>query len=119
MKQNRNIHLIIKVLLVGGLFATLTYLFHPAGGQFSVMINGEPVADPIVRFAAIPTLLAVLFFTGILTVLAFFGVGLFIFLAALMFMMLGFFVVAPYSWPVLLIIILMIALMSFGDKKNV
>ena len=74
------------------------------------MINGEPVADPIVRLAAIPTLLAVLFFTGILTVLAFFGVGLFIFLAALMFMMLGVFIVAPYSWPVLLIIILMMTL---------
>ena len=83
------------------------------------MINGEPVADPIVHFAAIPTLLAVLFFTGILMVLAFLGAGLFIFLAALMFMMLGIFIVAPYSWPVLVIIILMIALMSFGDKKNV
>jgi len=119
MKRNRNINLIIKVLLIGSLLATLTYLFHPAGGQFSIMINGEPVADPIVHFAAIPTLLAVLFFTGILMVLAFLGAGLFIFLAALMFMMLGIFIVAPYSWPVLVIIILMIALMSFGDKKNV
>ena len=119
MKRNRNIHLIIKVLLVGGLIATLTYLFHPAVGPFSIIINGEPVSDPIVHLTAIPVLLAVLFFTGILTVLAFLGVGLFMFLAALMFMMLGVFIVAPYSWPVLVIIILMIALMSFGDNKNV
>ena len=119
MKRNRNIHLIVKILLVGGFFATLIYLFHPAGGQFSVMINGEPVADPIVHLAAIPTLLAVLFFTVTLMVIAFFGAGLFIFLAALMFMMLGVFIVAPYSWPVLVIIVVMIALMSFDNNKNV
>lgn len=117
MKRDRNIHLIIKVLLVGGLFATLIYLFHPAGGQFSVMINGEPVADPIVRLAAIPTLLAVLFFTGILTVLAFFGVGLFVFLAVLMFVLPGIFILAPYTWPVLVIVFITIVVMSLGNNK--
>ncbi len=119
MRQNKNINLIIKVLLIGGFFATPTYLFHPAGGQFSIVINGEPVTSPIVHFAAIPTFLVVLFFTAILTVLAFLGVGLFLFLAVLLFMISGIFIVAPYSWPVLVIILVMIVLMSVSDNKNV
>lgn len=82
------------------------------------MINGEPVADPLVRFAAIPTILAVLLFTGILMVLVFLGVGLLMFLGALLFMMFGGFIVAPYSWPMLVIIVLMIALMSLGENKK-
>ena len=118
LKPNRNNHLIIKILLVGGFIASLIYFFHPEAGQFSVIINGEPVADPLVHFAAIPTLLAVLFFTGILMVLAFFGVGLLIFLGTLLFMIFGIFIVAPYFWPMLVIIFLMIALMSHGNNKT-
>lgn len=118
MQRNRNNHLIIRILLIGGLLASLIYLFHPEAGQFSVMINGEPVADPLVRFAAIPTILAVLFFIGILMVLAFIGVGLLMFLGALLFLLFGVFIVAPYSWPMLVIIFLMIALMSLGENKK-
>ncbi len=118
MQYNRNTHLIIKILLFGGFITTLIYLFHPEAGQFSLEINGEPVADPLIRFAAIPTLLTVLFFTGILMVLAFFGIGLLIFISVFLFMMLAVFIVAPYFWPVLVIIFFMIALMSFSNKKS-
>ncbi len=118
MKLDRNTHLVIKILLIGGLIASLIYLFHPSAGQFSVMINGEPVADPLTRFAVIPTIFAVLFFTGIFMVLVFLGAGLLIFLGTLIFMMFGIFLMAPYSWPVLMIIFLMIILMSFDNKNT-
>lgn len=118
MQDNRKTHLIIKILLVGGLITSLIYLFHPETKQFSVIINGEPVANPLIRFAAIPTILTVLFFTGILMVLAFFGIGLLIFLGAFLFMMLGVFIIAPYSWPILLIVFLVIALMSLTENKS-
>jgi len=118
VNHKRTNHLVTKILLVGGLIAGLIYLFHPEAGQFSVVINGEPLSDPLVRFAVIPTMLAVLFFTGILIVLTFFGVGLFVFLGALLFMMLGVFLVAPYAWPVLVIIFLTIALISFDNTKS-
>ena len=118
MKRNNSNNRVIKTLLIGVLIASIIYLFHPAEGIFSVMINGEPIADPIVHLAAFPILFTVLFFTGILLVLAFFGAGLLIFLSALMFMILGVFFIAPYSWPVLVIVLLIIVLMSFDDDKN-
>ena len=116
MPHHRNKYRLIRILLLGSLIALLVYLFHPAVGSFSLVINGEPVAEPLARFAAIPTLFAVMFFTGILMLLAFFGVGLLIFAEAFLFVMLGIFVIAPYFWPILLIIFLVIALLSFGDS---
>ena len=118
MQRNRNTHLIIKILLIGGLLTSLIYLFHPETEQFSVIMNGEPVANPLIRFAAIPTILTVLFFTGILMVLAFFGIGLLIFLGVFLFMMLGVFIIAPFSWPILLIVFLVIVLMSLTENKS-
>jgi len=117
MQQNRNAHLIIRIFLVGIFITSLIYFFHPETEQFSLIINGEPVADPLVRFAAFPTLLATLLFTGILMVLVYFGVGLLIFLGALLFMIFGVFIVAPFFWPILVIIFLIIVLMSLGNKK--
>ncbi|MGZ8223949.1 MAG: hypothetical protein ACXW0H_02555 [Methylobacter sp.] len=118
MKDQRNNRLITKVLIIGVLIAVLSYLFHPGAGQLSMMINGEPVADPLVHFAAIPTLLAVIFITGILTLLLFFGVGILMFLAALIFAMLGIGLVAPYFWPILLIIFLITALMVLINSNK-
>lgn len=118
MPQHRNKYPVIRILLLGSFIACLTYLFHPAAGSFSLVINGQPVAEPLARFAVIPTLLAVLFFTGILMLLAFFGAGLLIFAGAFLLVMLGIFVVAPYFWPMLLIIFLIIALLSVGDNDS-
>ncbi|MDD5577684.1 MAG: hypothetical protein PHY16_00220 [Methylobacter sp.] len=118
MKGQRNNKLIKKVLIIGGIIAILSYLFHPGVGQLSVMINGEPVADPLVHFTAIPTLVAVIVITGILTLLLFFGVGLLIFFAALIFALLGIGFVAPYFWPVLLIIFLITALMGLDNSNK-
>jgi len=118
MQQTPNTHLIIKILLVGGFATSLIYLFHPEAGQISLVINGEPVADPLIRFAVIPTILTALFFTSILMVLAFFGIGLLMFIGAFLFIMLVVFIVAPYFWPILVIIFLMIAIMSFSENKT-
>lgn len=60
MQPKHNKKLIIKVLVVGAIIAILSYLFHPGVGQLSVMLNGEPVAEPLVRFAAIPTFLLIM-----------------------------------------------------------
>jgi|GEM_PF-212700 len=120
MKSNRNSHLllIIKILLIGSLIAGLIYLFHPAVGQFNLIINGQPIAEPLARLAVIPTLLIVIFFTVLLMIIVFFGLGFMLFTGALLFAILGLFVVAPYAWPVLLLVFLLIALMSISKNKG-
>ena len=119
MEHQRNKKLIIKVLIVGLVIAILSYLFHPDVGQFSIMINGEPVADPLVRFAAIPAFLVIMLITGVLMLLLFLGVGVFIFMAATFIALLGIAVVVPFFWPILLIIFLIIALMmSFSHNQK-
>ena len=112
MEPQRNNKLMTKVLIVGLVIAILSYLFHPDVGRFSIMMNGEPVADPLVRFAAIPTFLVIMLITGVLMVLLFLGVGVFIFMAATFIALLGIAVAVPFFWPILLIIFLIIALMS-------
>ncbi|MGZ4953894.1 MAG: hypothetical protein ACXV8Q_02185 [Methylobacter sp.] len=119
MQQKYNKNLIVKVLIVGALIAILSYLFHPGVGQFSVMLNGEPVSGQLVRFAAVPTFLLIMIITGVLMVLLFLGVGIFMFFFAMFFALIGIFIMAPYFWPVLAIILLMIALMAVGNgNKN-
>ena len=112
MEHQGNSKLMTKVLIVGLVIAILSYLFHPDVGQFSIMMNGEPVADPLVRFAAIPTFLVIMLITGVLMVLLFLGVGVFIFMAATFIALLGIAVVVPFFWPILLIIFVIIVLMS-------
>ena len=112
MEPQRNNKLMTKVLIVGLVIAILSYLFHPDVGQFSIMMNGEPVADPLVRFAAIPTFLVIMLITGVLMVLLFLGVGVFVFMAAMFIAFAGLAVAVPFFWPILLIIFLIIALMS-------
>ena len=113
MEQQGNHNLLIKVLIVGLVIAIFSYLFHPDVGQFGLMINGEPVADPLVRFAAVPTFLVVMLITGVLMVLLFLGVGALLFMAATFIALLGIAIAVPFFWPILLIIFLIIALMSF------
>ena len=119
MNNSHNHHLVSKVLIAGVFIAVLVYLFHPGVGQLSLIINGEPVAEPLARFAAIPTMLLALAISVFLGLLLFFGVGLFIFFGALFFAFFGIILIAPYFWPMLLIIFLVIALMSIdsGNKR--
>jgi hypothetical protein len=112
MEKQRNHKLITKVLIAGLVIALLSYLFHPDVGHFSITMNGQPVADPLVRFAAIPSLIVIMLFTGALMVMLFLGVGMFIFTAALFIGLIGLAFAEPFFWPVLLIIFLVIALMS-------
>ncbi len=118
MQQKHNKSLIVKVLIVGAIIAILSYLFHPGVGQLSIMINGEPVAEPLVHFAAVPTFLLVMIITGLLTILLFVGVGVFIFLFAMLGALIGVFIMASYFWPVLVIVLLMIALMTVGNGNK-
>ena len=118
MNYSHNHHLVSKVLIVGIFIAALIYLFHPGVGQLSLIINGEPVAEPLARFAAVPTMLLALAISVFLGLLLFFGVGLFIFFGALFFAVFGMVLVAPYFWPMLLIIFLVIAMMSIDSGNN-
>jgi hypothetical protein len=119
MKRKKNTHLIIKLLAIGLLIAGLSYYLHPELGQFSLTINGHPVAEPLARLTAIPTLLLTLLFTGLLVLLLFLGVGMMLFLGTLLFVALGIFIIAPYLWPVLAVIFLVVILMSLGGDKQV
>ena len=112
MKPQPNHNLITKVLVVGLVIGILSYLFHPDVGQFSIMMNGEPVASPLVRFAALPTFLVIMLITGILMTLLFLGMGVFLFMVAAFVALLGIAIIVPFFWPILLIIFLIIALMS-------
>ena len=118
MEHQRNHKLMIKVLIVGLVIAVFSYLFHPDVGQFSLMMNGEPIADPLVRFTAIPAFLVIMLITGALMVLLFLGVGVFIFMAAVFIAALAIAVVVPFFWPILLIIFLIIVLMSFSHNPK-
>ncbi|TRW89958.1 hypothetical protein [Candidatus Methylobacter oryzae] len=118
MKRKNNNQLIVKVLLVGAVTAVLSYLFHPNAGQLSILFNGEPVAEPLVRFAAGPTFLLIMVITGALTVLLFLGVGFFLFLFFMFAALMVIFIMAPYFWPVLAIILLAIMLMMVGRGKE-
>jgi len=118
MKHQGNNKLIIKVLIVGLVIAILSYLFHPDIGQFSIMMNGEPVANPLVRFTAIPTFLVIMLITGVLIVLLFLGVGVYLFMAATFIALLVIAIAVPFFWPILIIIFLIIALMSFSHNHK-
>ncbi len=117
MALNPNVRLISKILVIGAVIAALGYLFHPETGQLSVMINGHPVAEPLVRIAAIPTVLVIMALSVFLTLLLFLGIGAFMFLGALVIAMMACIVLAPYFWPVLVIIFLLIAVMSVSHEK--
>ena len=115
--ENKAGKLLIKVFAVGMVIAILSYLFHPEVGQFSLMLNGSPVAEPLVRFAAIPSFLVIMLVTGVLMVLLFMGVGVFIFLIAIFMALLGIGFLVPFFWPILLIIFLIIMLTSFNHNN--
>lgn len=117
MTNNRDMRLIIKVFIIGALIAVLSYLFHPDVGQLSVMINGQPVAEPFVRIAAIPTFLVILGLASLLTIMLFLGIGVFMFLGALFIALMVCILLAPYFWPVLVMIFMLIAVMSISHEK--
>jgi len=112
MKPQPNHNLITKVLIVGLVIGILSYLFHPDVGQFSITMNGEPVANPLVRFAALPTFLLIMLITGVLMTLLFLGAGMLLFMVVAFIALLGIAVAVPFFWPILLVIFLIIALMS-------
>ncbi|ESS72723.1 hypothetical protein MGMO_49c00070 [Methyloglobulus morosus KoM1] len=116
MQNKGSAKLISKVFIVGTVIAILGYLFHPEVGQLSIMVNGEPVAEPFIRFAAIPTFLVIMGLAIVLTMLLFMGIGVFMFFGAVFFAFMVCLIFAPYFWPILVIIFLIIMAMSFNHK---
>lgn len=118
MEHQGKSKLMTKVFIVGLVIAIFSYLFHPDVGQFSIMMNGAPVANPLVHFAAIPTFLVIMLITSVVMVLLFLGVGVFITMAAIFIALLMIAIVVPFFWPILLIIFLITALTSFSPKDK-
>ncbi len=90
----------------------------PGSGYLNVTINGEPVADPVARIAAVPIFLAILLVTGILASLVVLGVGTLLLIGIVLLGTAGIAVAAPYFWPVLVIVILVVSLTSLGGKEK-
>jgi hypothetical protein len=109
-----NSHLIPKIVCLGVFIAILVYLFHPAVGQLNLIINGEPETGTLAPLAALTTALLVLAITAVLGILIFFGVGLFLLSGAALIGGIGIILVAPYFWPMLFIIFLVIGVMTIG-----
>ncbi len=112
MKAQGNHTLISKVLIVGLIIAIGSFLFHPEVGQFSLMWNGAPIATPWLNFAALPTVLFIMLITGLLMVLLFLGVGVFLFMGAVFLALLGLFILVPFFWPILLRMFLLMTVFS-------
>ncbi|MFA5984311.1 MAG: hypothetical protein WC782_09865 [Methylococcaceae bacterium] len=110
--------LIISVLVISAVLAVLSYLFHPDIGVLQLNINGKQVSDPFIRMAAIPSAIVVMLLVGLLSVLLFMGIGLFIFFIALFFALLGVFFITPSFWPILVLVFLLMLLLSSGQQKN-
>lgn len=117
MTNQRNLTLISKVIIIGSVLAVLSYLFHPEVGQLSITINGQPVADPLFRMAALPTFLLIIGLAVILTALLFLGFGMLMFLGTLSFGLLLCVLFAPYFWPILAMIFVLIAVMSIKHES--
>ena len=116
MTRQHNKRLILKILIIGIVIAVWSYLFHPDVGQLNIMINGKPVAEPLIRFAALPTFLALLGITALLSVLMFLGFGVLMFIIALGMAFMATVIIAPYFWPLLAIIFLIAGVSSLSQK---
>jgi len=116
--DGKNSGLILKIVLLGLLLALLAYMFHPEGGHVSLMINGEPVTDPLARIAAIPAILAILLLTGLLVGLVILGAGAFLLIGLVLLGTVGIALAIPAFWPVLAIVILAVSLASLGGRKK-
>jgi hypothetical protein len=110
--------LILKIVLLGLLLALLAYVFHPDVGHLSITINGEPVANPLARIAAIPAFLAILLLTGLLAGLVILGTGTFLLIGLVLLGTAGIALAVPYFWPVLVIVILAVSLASLGGREK-
>lgn len=115
--QQRPHSFIYTFLFIALVIAALSYLFHPDVGMLTLMVNGQPVTDPWIHLAAVPSAIVVLLLIGGLSVLLFMGMGLMLFMVALFFAMAGVFIVAPFFWPVLVIFFLLLLLLSAGSNR--
>jgi hypothetical protein len=116
--ERKKSDLIVKIVLLGLLLALLAYVFHPDGGHVSLTINGEPVTDPLARIAAVPAFLAILLLTGLLAGLVILGMGTFLLIGFVLLGAVGIAIAVPTFWPVLLIVILAVSLMSLGGRDK-
>ncbi len=111
MAKNDNL-IVVKVMAIGLIIAALSYLFHPEIGQFNFSIRGLPLTEAASKFAALPTFFVILALAAVMTLLISLQIGFFILLGSSLLVFIVLAVLAPYLWPVLAIIFLVVAIMS-------
>ncbi len=108
----------IRLLIISLALCGLIYLFHPAAGQFNLIINGQPIAEPLAHFALLPIFLGILVFTGFLMLLSFLGAGLILFILTIGFFLGGLFFMLPFAWPFLAFLFLIYLLILPLDSSD-
>lgn len=63
---------LFKVTAVGLIIAALSYLFNPEVGEFTFMVNGQPITEPFVKFSAFATFLTIIMLTAVFTFIVFY-----------------------------------------------
>lgn len=114
--NKKNNRLLLILAITGVFIAVLIYLFHSETGQFEVLLNGQPVSEPLIFIGAVPAIFVVLVGTAVLMFMTFMGVGLMLFVGAMFFLFFGIFLLLPFSWPVLLFVFLIIIVLTFDNN---
>ncbi len=118
MNKNHNKIRLLLLAVVGVFISVLVFLFHSETGQFEILVNGQPVSEPLLLIGVIPAIFVVLSGTAVLMLMTFFGVGMMVFLAGVFFLLFGIFLFIPFAWPVLIFIFLIIFILFFEDGGN-
>jgi hypothetical protein len=109
---------LFKVTAIGLLIAALSYLFHPEVGEFTFMMNGQPITEPFVKFGAFATFMTIIMLTAVFILLVFLDVGFFVIAGGILLGFVVLTILAPYLWSVLLAVFLIIATLSVENKRH-
>lgn len=104
--------LILRILLIGGLFALLSFLFHPHTGNLHITLNGDELTSPISQTAAIPLFMGIFCFALLLAVIAFLGAGTLVLIIFIFFGFVGLSVMAPFLLPFMFVALLVYVALS-------
>jgi len=106
------VKLILRILLIGGLFAVLSFLFHPHTGNLNISLNGNQLTSPFAQLAAIPLLMGIFCFALLLGVFAFLGASTLLLIFFVFAGFAGLSVMAPFLIPFMFVALLVYVALS-------
>ena len=104
--------LMLRILLVGGLFALLSFLFHPYTGHLNISLNGNQLTSPVAQVAAIPMLMGIFCFALLLAAFVFLGASTLILIFFIFAGFAGLSVMAPFLIPFMFVALLVYVALS-------